>query len=119
LTKLIIAYNAKGGFFNGLSDSVHKIFSPSTYPCELCAITHHSAGMRYPWKRFLESLDMEVVFVHSDEVTEYPFLANEALPLIGVVSDGEFQVLVSKAELKEMKSVKELRVTTENQLAAV
>jgi hypothetical protein len=111
-TKLVLAYNAKSGFFNGLSDSVHKIVSPSTYSCDLCAITHHSIGMRYPWKVFLEGLNMELEFVHTDEIEKYPYLVKSKFPLIGVLSEGRFVELLCKEELSQMKSIKELREAT-------
>ena len=37
---LLFVYNADSGFFNTLADIGHKLFSPATYPCQLCAITH-------------------------------------------------------------------------------
>ena len=36
---LLFVYNADSGFFNTLADIGHKLFSPATYPCQLCAIT--------------------------------------------------------------------------------
>jgi len=36
---LIFVYNANGGLVNSWLDTAHKIVSPSTYSCSLCAIT--------------------------------------------------------------------------------
>ena len=38
--KLIFIYNADSGLFNTVTDIAHKIFSPETYSCNLCALTH-------------------------------------------------------------------------------
>ena len=38
--ELIFIYNAKSGFINELVDIPHKIISPETYDCNLCAITY-------------------------------------------------------------------------------
>jgi hypothetical protein len=67
-TALVFVYNAGSGVFNALADAAHKIFSPRTYPCNLCALTHSAVGMRGEWKRFLEGLDSPVEFLHADEL---------------------------------------------------
>ena len=36
---LIFIYNANGGIFSAMADAAHKLVSPETYPCSLCAIT--------------------------------------------------------------------------------
>jgi hypothetical protein len=53
---LVFVYNADSGVFNTLSDIAHKIFSPETYACNLCALTHTNFGMRGEWKRLLKRL---------------------------------------------------------------
>ncbi len=67
MNQLIFIYQADGGFFNGLTDYVHKIVRPETYACQLCAITYGAFGMKREWKSFLDSLDMEMVFLHRDD----------------------------------------------------
>ena len=42
---LILVYNADSGFFNALADSAHKLLSPSTYDCRLCALTYGAIQM--------------------------------------------------------------------------
>jgi hypothetical protein len=65
---LVFVYNADSGVFNALADAAHKIFSPHTYACNLCALTHTAVGMRGEWKRFLEGLDRPLEFLHADEL---------------------------------------------------
>ena len=108
LGKLYFAYNAKGGFFNGLTDSIHKIVSPSTYSCDLCAITHHSAGMKFTLKRFLEKLPYEVNFVYKDDLKKYPFLKSADLPCIFVSNDKDTSIVLAKDEISKIKSAKNL-----------
>lgn len=108
LGKLYFAYNAKGGFFNGLTDSIHKILSPSTYSCDLCAITHHSAGMKFTHKRFLDKLPYQVRFIHKDEIKEFPFLKNTDLPCI-FISDGRaWKFILKNDEISKIKSTQAL-----------
>lgn len=37
---IIFIYNAKGGQWNYLIDTLHKYLSPKTYECNLCQITY-------------------------------------------------------------------------------
>lgn len=66
-TVLVFVYNAGSGLFNTLGDVAHKIFSPETYACNLCALTHTTFGMRREWKEFIERLDARTEFLHADE----------------------------------------------------
>ncbi len=38
--KIILAYNAWGGIVPGTIGFLHKFFRPSTYPCNLCLLSH-------------------------------------------------------------------------------
>lgn len=73
---LVFVYNADSGVFNALSDVAHKIFSPQTYGCNLCALTHSALGMRGEWRRFLDGLGRPLEFLHADEFgARYPAAA--------------------------------------------
>lgn len=63
---LIFVYNADGRFLDRLTDTAHKLLSPATYACNLCAITHGATGMHREWKGFLEGLDVDLEFHHRD-----------------------------------------------------
>ncbi len=43
---LVFVYNADSGLFNTVTGMAHKIFSPGTYECNLCALTYSTFGMR-------------------------------------------------------------------------
>ena len=79
--RLVFVYNADGGHLAGLKDLFHKILSPATYPCSLCAITYGAASMRPEWREFIKTLPVPVDFLHRDEfVRAYPQGARHALP---------------------------------------
>ena len=122
--KLLIVYNADSGLINALMHAVHKQLFPETYPCSLCAITYGAVSMHGEWKRFLESLPMDVVFHHKDDFTEaYPEIGTDgarevALPAILTSRQGEEpQVLIPAEELDAMKDTVELMARVEEQLA--
>ena len=79
---LVFVYNADSGVFNTLTDLAHKIFSPQTYRCNLCALTHSAVGMRREWKRFLDGLDGESEFLHADELKARHGVTGVPLPAI-------------------------------------
>jgi len=54
MSKLIFVYNADSGLLNAMKDWAHKIVSPETYPCSLCALTYDNLGMRRPWREFIK-----------------------------------------------------------------
>ena len=63
-TQLIFVYNAKRGIDNKVLDFLHKSLSPSTYQCELCAMTYVHLSMKKEWKSFIESLPISVMFYY-------------------------------------------------------
>src|SRR5215204_5573782 len=80
--KIVFVYNADSGVFNLVSDIAHKIFSPATYACNLCAVTHSNFGMRAEWKEYLDSLENSLEFLHADEFKGKYKLENTKLPAI-------------------------------------
>ncbi len=105
--KLIFVYNADSGVFNLLSDAVHKILSPQTYACHLCAITHSNFGMRKEWKAFLETLQPPPSFLHADEF-ERRHNFEFALPAVFTEENGELTVKATAAQIKKCRSVGDL-----------
>ena len=66
---IFFVYNAKGGRWNYLIDTIHKYASPSTYDCNLCQITH-DLSMRKAWKDFIEKTPHIFHFLHSEELED-------------------------------------------------
>jgi hypothetical protein len=66
--KLIFVYNADSGPLNTVVDTAHKIFSPGTYSCKLCALTHDFFSARHEWTEFIAGLGVECEFLHRDDL---------------------------------------------------
>lgn len=107
---LLFVYNAEGGVFNALADAAHKIFSPSTYACRLCAITHHALGMRREWKHFLDTLNIPFEFLHADELrARHDGAVGVSLPAIFKLAGGRVEVLIRSDEIDCCRSVEDLK----------
>lgn len=117
-TRLILVYNADGGLLNAVKDTVHKIASPATYPCSLCALTYGWVSMRAGWRRFLASLPMAKVFHHRDDFAlAYP-RPGVALPAILLAEDAAApRVLICADELDALPDLRALITLVEERLA--
>lgn len=90
MKKLIFVYNADSGLVNSWLDMAHKIVSPSTYECDLCALTHGSFSEKQVWKSFRISSPIAMEFYHKDEfLSKYKskWLPKYEFPII-LYSDG-------------------------------
>lgn len=107
--KLVFVYNADSGAFNLLTDIAHKIFSPETYSCNLCALTHSNFGMKKQWKDFLKSIDAEMEFLHADEFKEKYNLQETALPAVFKQNgDGNLEIMIDAPAINKCQSVDDL-----------
>ncbi len=110
-SKLIFVYNANSGKLNTYLDIAHKIFSPSTYQCNLCDITHGVFKERSSWKAFREEANLAMEFLHIDEFEEAyksKFKHHYKYPIIFTQKDLELQVFITTEELNELKTAEEL-----------
>jgi hypothetical protein len=106
---LVFVYNADSGVFNTLADAAHKIFSPQTYRCNLCALTHSAVRMRKEWKRFLAGLDSPMEFLHADELKVRYGVAGIPLPAI-FQRDGEsLEVLFGADAINACRTMDDLK----------
>jgi hypothetical protein len=117
---LVFVYNADSGLFNTLTDIAHKIFSPDTYSCNLCMITHDNLSMRSEWKDFIEKLDIELEFLHRDEFinaykTQYE-MKDVSLPCVFNKEDNGLSVFISADEINACTSVEELKQLIQEKL---
>lgn len=106
---LVFVYNADSGVFNALADSAHKIFSPDTYACNLCALTHTAFGMRGEWKRFLEGLGVPLEFLHADELKSRYGLEGVPLPAVFEKKDGGLKVLADADAINACRTLDDLK----------
>jgi hypothetical protein len=116
---LIFVYNANGGVLSALGDMVHKIVSPATYPCSLCALTYGAVSMRREWRRFLDGAGLPSLFLYRDEFRSDLDMRDLALPAILLGGDASVpQVLVSADELGALPDLPALIALLEARLAA-
>ena len=107
---LVFVYNADSGLFNALSDAAHKIFSPRTYQCNLCALTHSPLGMRGEWKQFLDGLgDVPLEFLHADELRARYGVAGVPLPAIFKRGDENVEVLIGAEAINACRTLGDLK----------
>ena len=109
--KLVFVYNADSGMFNTLTDIAHKIFSPSTYSCQLCAISHSYFSERDEWKEFIQSLDVECEFLHRDEFEKKYQLTGQSYPAVFDISDGKPVQSLSADQINACHSMDDLQQT--------
>ncbi len=112
--KLIFVYNAKSGAVNGLIDIGHKIISPQTYSCSLCALTHGNFSEKKEWKNIRENSGIEMEFLHKDEFLETYKLEAE-LPAV-FISDCSVKQLISAKELNNLSSLNSLIELVNNKI---
>ncbi|MEM9361071.1 MAG: GTPase [Bacteroidota bacterium] len=105
--KLVFVYNANSGVRNALLDSMHKVFSPSTYDCNLCDITFGVVQENRTWKRFREDSAMDMMFLHRDEFQKKyasKFGYKFTYPIVLVESEKGLEVFISTEELNALST---------------
>jgi len=111
---LVFVYNADSGLVNTLLDIGHKIVSPQTYSCNLCALTHSTFSMRDEWKQFVAHLDCQIEFLHRDELSERYGLHDVALPAIFLKIPTGLQPWIGQEEINRCHSLAELKQLVES-----
>jgi hypothetical protein len=106
--RLIFVYNADSGLFNALADWAHKIFSPETYACGLCAVTYHHLGRRREWKQFVQALGLPVEFLHRDELRQRYGIAGVPLPAVFVHEDTGVRLWLDAEAVNACHTLEEL-----------
>lgn len=107
-TKLLIVYNADGNLFSKVTDFAHKILSPSTYPCSLCALTYDNLGVKKQWAEFLRKLNVEQEFFHKDEFLKKYKQYETEFPAIFIEGGKSLQLLVPHAMIDACTSLQDL-----------
>lgn len=106
--KLVFVYNAEAGLMNGIMDSAHKLFSPSTYACDLCAITHGLTRMKSEWRAWLKQSGQAAQFYHRADFRQAWPDMDVTLPAILVQQDDQLKLLVSASDLAQVSDVGQL-----------
>lgn len=106
---LLFVYNADSGFFNLAADIARKIFSPQTYDCNLCQITHDAFAMKNEWRQYLDALDAPLEFLHADEFkTRYPFESARKLPADFRKENGKLELMIPADEINSCRTARDL-----------
>ena len=101
MKQFVFVYNAESGVFNKSFDFLHKLVSPSTYSCSLCALTHHGFGAKSEWKKYLSESSLNLSFIYKDDfISEYPEFLNVELPIFLDLSSSE--VAISAKEMRQL-----------------
>ena len=108
---LIFVYNAshtKGSF---LVAAAHKIFSPTTYQCTLCSLTHGVLFENRSWRAFKKSTDLDLVFLHKNQfLKQYKskWLPKYNFPVILSQDKDALELFLSSTDIAKMKDVDHL-----------
>jgi hypothetical protein len=106
--QLIFVYNASSDLFSTITDFAHKILSPSTYDCHLCALTYGNFKEKNEWKTFIENFPVKSIFLHKDEFIKR-FKIETALPVVFIKTNEEIVELISKIEIVNITSLEQLK----------
>jgi len=112
--KLIFVYNANSGKVNAILDGLHKIVSPSTYNCNLCAITFGNFSEDKIWKEFREESEAEMTFYYRDEFLKQfrsKWLPKYNFPVLLSEENGELEMLIDAQELNDLENASQLIAT--------
>ncbi len=106
--ELLFVYNANGNLASAVLDFAHKIFSPSTYACHLCALTHGHFRIKQEWKWFVEALPIKAAFLHKDEFEQH-YSIRTVLPAVFVMSGDVVQEIITQPELDNCQTLADLK----------
>ena len=118
--ELLFVYNANSGLLDKIIDGAHKIVSPSTYECNLCAITFGSFTEDELWKAFRENSNLNMRFYYKDEFQKKyrsKWLPKFEFPVILVVKDGNLEPFILKDDLNMLTSSEALIEEIKKRLA--
>ncbi|WP_299891718.1 GTPase [uncultured Lacinutrix sp.] len=108
MQKLIFIYNANSGLANTFLDVAHKIFSPKTYNCNLCAITFDTFSENKVWKDFREQSNIDMEFLHIDEFETKHTNTNYTYPIIIKETQNGFEEFMSTKKINTLNSIEAL-----------
>ena len=109
MSNLIFVYALDSGLFNGITHYAHKVISPKTYPCNLCAVTNGMLGTKRQWAQFLREIGINTEFLHRDEFKQSYPTAQHTLPAVfRSTGNGDAELLITSAELDACRDLSAL-----------
>ena len=113
--ELIFIYNANSGVVNELIDFAHKIVSPETYDCNLCAISYGPFSMKKKWSTYIETLPFKSTFTYKDKFSKDGY-NNIKFPSVFIRSNEKLNEIISATEINEIKDLDQLKVLLNHKL---
>ena len=110
--RLLFVYNADSGLFNTVADIGHKIFSPDTYSCQLCALTHGYFAVHKEWTGFIKKLGVKCEFLHKDEYIKQFGTRYKDFPIILLLDDSNRNLLMDANEINICKKTQSLQLSS-------
>ena len=107
--KLIFVYNADSGLFNTVSDIAHKMLSPSTYSCSLCAITHGYFKENKDWAHYIQQQDFDAEFLHRDEFSRTYDIDADSYPCVYNVCDSGLVQIINAEQINRCADIDALK----------
>lgn len=111
MSKLLFVYNANSGIGNIVLDIAHKLFSPETYACNLCAITFDTFSENKTWKLFRERSDIDMSFFHIDEFELKHVHSKFEYPIILEQTNTNLHTFLSKEDINKLATIEDLITT--------
>ncbi|APH39876.1 hypothetical protein BHR79_03945 [Methanohalophilus halophilus] len=102
-----------------MKDYVHKIVSPASYGCNLCAITYSSTGMKDEWKVFIEHLAVPIRFFHRDEFVENYGNMEPSFPCGYIETENGLELFISSEEMNKLNNIKELKTLVRTKINGI
>lgn len=107
--ELIFVYNAESDIGSLVKDTVHKVVRPSTFPCNLAAVTYGPLGMKKSWKETVENLPISARFLYKDEFKENFDIEDAEFPCAYLNEDGEMKLFMNQGLMNSVDTVEELK----------
>ncbi len=107
MQQLVFVYNANSGLLNLGKDVLHKLVSPTTYPCKLCDLTYGVMSEKREWVACRKRLPLKQLYLHKDEFQERYGSRSERLPAVFFENAGQLEVLIGAKEMDRMDSLNE------------
>ena len=105
--QLIFIYNVKSGVVNELVDFAHKIISPETYNCNLCAISYGAFSIKKKWSTYIETLPLKSTFTYRDKFSKKGS-SNLKFPSVFLRNDAGLEEIITASEINEIKNLDQL-----------
>ena len=108
---LIFVYNANSNPKSVLLDVAHKILKPTTYDCNLCALTYGKLTEKRSWRKFRKNASIPMTFLHKDEFEKQfssKFLPKYNFPIIFYQNHYDLETLLHHQQINKFETTEEL-----------